>query len=250
MKITIEYGDGLPFASHTIAAKHAAAWRALFADTASKTTKFEGTAGDMRAREFAGDLVNATRAAQMDLSGGRRSDMADDSRVGNLDFHARSAGGEPISSPEQDLDPSASRGEALKSIGPAIDQIHAATESARTHARSHAQRLSTKPSSSSWRLLRRLARGHFGLARTYWAFGFGGLLVQGILLALAANDGKLTVAVGMLSLFYAVLLSVGIWRAANRYEGKTIWTWLAKATVVLAILLVIPVLAVAIWVGS
>jgi len=247
MKITIEYGDGLPFASHTIAAKHAAAWRALFADTASKTTKFEGTAGDVRAREFAGDLVNATRAAQMDLSGGQRSDMADDSSVGNLDFHGRPAGGEAINPPKPDLD--ASRGVALESVGPAIDQIHAATEGARTHARSHARRSDTNPSSSFWRFPWRLARGRFGLARTYWAFGFGGLLVQGILLALVENGGELTVAVGMLSLFYAVVLSLGIWRAANRYEGKAIWTWLAKATVVLAILSVIPVLAVVIWVA-
>ena len=76
--------------------------------------------------------------------------------------------------------------------------------------------------------------GNFGLGRTYWYYGvvvnvgFSLLvfLVQGLF-------GDLTaLPLALLALGYNVISSVGIWRAAGQYNGRKVFSVLARIAVV------------------
>lgn len=224
MKIKIEYDDGLPFASHRIAPEDAAAWRALFEGSASLTTRFEGTSGDLKAREFTSDLINATRAAKMDVAG-KENSAAGESGAAMPELPAGSSEEwKPTQPSDGDMD----------AIGAAREAVSAAMEN-HAHARLDEQTAGPGWVGSIRRFLQRLARGQSGLARTFWGFGFGGALVQGVLIALVIGNAVLLIGIGAVSMLYSVLVWMGIWNAANRYEGSAIWARLAKVTVALAI---------------
>lgn len=77
-----------------------------------------------------------------------------------------------------------------------------------------------------------LWRGDKGLAKTYWIyhFIFGGLL--GFLFSIAAKKGitpQLQLVAAVL-LTYSVVVAVGVWRAANKYQGPSILAILAKCS--------------------
>jgi hypothetical protein len=91
-------------------------------------------------------------------------------------------------------------------------------------------------------VVRTLWSGGYGLARSYWLFGVVGngvlSLLMMVLTAFAAPLGpgaSLTVLSSMvaIALGYAVLWSVGTWRAAGHYEGARFWAVLARICVVI-----------------
>lgn len=87
-------------------------------------------------------------------------------------------------------------------------------------------------------------RGDAGLARTYWLFGVIGSFVWGLLLG-GVKPGSVLAIVGVvLFLIYIVMVNVGTWRAASRYDGPKAWAILAKmAVAALPAILVIGTLA-------
>lgn len=78
---------------------------------------------------------------------------------------------------------------------------------------------------------RRLVKGDFGLAATWWRYGVLGLLAQ-----VLAFGGLAGVSAGLFfvgCLCYNVVVWIGTWRAAHRYEGPRVWAVLAYLAVAL-----------------
>ena len=92
-------------------------------------------------------------------------------------------------------------------------------------------------------LIGRIWRGEVGLARTFWVFGFAVfslMMIASIMMLttimLGDNAGIIFLAILGFSLLYKVFILVAIWRSASRYQGAVVWTYLAKAFVVLSIM--------------
>ena len=86
----------------------------------------------------------------------------------------------------------------------------------------------------------RLARGDYGLAKTYWIFGVVVGIATQILAEIASNFGLGALYfVVFINLLYLIPLTLGIWRATNLYKGKKIWAILAKIAISLGIISVI-----------
>lgn len=89
-------------------------------------------------------------------------------------------------------------------------------------------------------------RGEQSLAMTYWVFGvLGGLVFRVIFEVLdrhvfhisAMKGGEALYLLALLLFFvYFIIVYVGIWRSAGRYEGPGAWTVLARVLVVLGTL--------------
>ena len=85
--------------------------------------------------------------------------------------------------------------------------------------------------------------GELDLERVFWLWAvFGGIVINVAsslgFLALILNDylpAAIVVGYG-LSLPYNMLVTVGVWRSANRYAGERQWADLAKVTTALAML--------------
>ncbi len=87
-------------------------------------------------------------------------------------------------------------------------------------------------------MIRRFVSGDCGLAKTCW---FGLLMYVGtsavsVLIGLAGRewDVNILAAFDLDSVHFVLLcvISISIWRAAEKYEGRPVWVLLAKATVV------------------
>jgi hypothetical protein len=91
----------------------------------------------------------------------------------------------------------------------------------------------------------RLWRGELPLAQAFWAWAMiGGLLVNGatsvLFLTLIVGGQILAAFIAgyVLSVPYNVLVAVGVWRSAERYEGDRRLADLARAvTVILMVVL-------------
>lgn len=87
--------------------------------------------------------------------------------------------------------------------------------------------------------------GDAGLPKTYWVYGIAmGFFFGFSLLALKPIPGSGTAKFLLtLVMVYYTVVYVGIWRAANKYQGKTAWAKMAKSAVVLGtICILIPIL--------
>ncbi len=73
----------------------------------------------------------------------------------------------------------------------------------------------------------KLMHGDFGLAKTYWLYGVAASYAGSLLSSLIPSLGGQLVYM-TLWLAYDVILTIGIWRAANRYDGRRAWAILAK----------------------
>ena len=86
------------------------------------------------------------------------------------------------------------------------------------------------------------------MAKVYWFYGaIGGLVFFLIPMTLLAGTNILAsgnpAVVALMAIYglgfaptYMVIISVGIWRSANAYQGRAWWGLLAKVSVVLGIL--------------
>jgi hypothetical protein len=97
-------------------------------------------------------------------------------------------------------------------------------------------------------LLRSLWRGDVSLVRTFWGFGVGGYFFFGIASTYVESQraifstnikSAVVISLGLLLLVYCVLVFVAIWRSANKYKGLQRYAILAKACVVVGVLVII-----------
>lgn len=96
---------------------------------------------------------------------------------------------------------------------------------------------SSADSAGFWRTL---IRGDYGLAKTYWLYLIAGqllllIVIAGLIVADPALVGApwFSVTVVVASLAYICPGLLGVWNAAHKYTGPTIWRRLAKFAVVL-----------------
>jgi hypothetical protein len=90
-------------------------------------------------------------------------------------------------------------------------------------------------------MITQLWRGEIKLWKTFWLFGVGGGLALGLpifsaMLALTDVPPDDTASIFLAALgfllVYLTWVFVGIWRAANKYQGEKAWVLLAKVAVV------------------
>ena len=104
-------------------------------------------------------------------------------------------------------------------------------------------------------LLAKLVRGELGLANTYWLFG-GLLGIATYILyyspdILSARSEDPTVAIifyGIMIFIFNIITVVGVWRSANKYQGKQTWAMLARLfTLISAIGIIVIIISTIIY---
>ncbi len=78
----------------------------------------------------------------------------------------------------------------------------------------------------------KLARGDYGLAQTYWLFGISvGVVVIFFANVFTSGSGQVILLLGYM--IFEAYVSLGVWRASDKYTGLKAWAVLAKIAVVL-----------------
>ncbi len=92
--------------------------------------------------------------------------------------------------------------------------------------------------------LRRLLRGELALADAFWSWAvLGGLAINGattaLLLILIVEDRPILAFIAgyAFSVPYNVIVSVGVWRSAERYCGERRWADLARIVTIVGMVL-------------
>lgn len=82
----------------------------------------------------------------------------------------------------------------------------------------------------------KLWRGEYSLSVTYWVFGVIGNIALGIPLNLMNPDGNQILFYSFLALvfIYSIVVAVGIWRSAIKYQGLSLWKYLAQLIAILS----------------
>ena len=83
---------------------------------------------------------------------------------------------------------------------------------------------------------RKLSNGDFGLAKTYWLYGVLVAFVLGFGMKAVSSIGLLIILM-LIHSAYHILILIGTWRAATKYQGWKIWAVLGKIAVVLGIIM-------------
>lgn len=85
------------------------------------------------------------------------------------------------------------------------------------------------------RFIKTVWRGDAGLATTYWIWGTLVGLLLGAAGLLVGETGSAFLAILYLAfiVIYFIWVSVGVWRSAGKYQGKRIWSTLARIGVVI-----------------
>lgn len=85
-------------------------------------------------------------------------------------------------------------------------------------------------------LIGRLWRGEVSLGETYWIWG----ILVNLLIRFGASDlHEAAPILGLVPIAYGVFILVAIWRSATRYRGPHLWGMLAKAVVILNVLILV-----------
>lgn len=83
----------------------------------------------------------------------------------------------------------------------------------------------------------RLVSGDYGLARTYWLYGVLTTALAGwIARAIDSVIPTLGLVLHVALMGYVILCLVGVWRAADRYQGPVLWALLARGAVIASIM--------------
>lgn len=84
--------------------------------------------------------------------------------------------------------------------------------------------------------IKKLWQGNYSLATSYWGFGVLGNIALAVPSAFIDNTSNTPAnwALSIATLIYGIIVNVGIWRSATKYEGNAIWRVLAKVVVALA----------------
>lgn len=80
--------------------------------------------------------------------------------------------------------------------------------------------------------------GDFGLAKTYWLYWVLVLIAVNTVVIIRPTTATLVIA-ALAYIAYLIPAVIGIWRAANRYEGRKIWAVLAMISVVLGMISIV-----------
>ena len=80
--------------------------------------------------------------------------------------------------------------------------------------------------------LSKIYNGGYSLPVTYWVFGVG---ISIIFRILGSSNMMLALLFLLLNITYTFLICVGIWRAADNYNGEHYWASLAKFAVIFSI---------------
>ena len=83
----------------------------------------------------------------------------------------------------------------------------------------------------------KLISGEYGLAKTYWVYGFLVSFVIGILVRMMAPN-LIAVIMFIMYLPYQMIVLIGVWRAASLYKGWAIWSYLAYIAAILSWLMI------------
>lgn len=83
--------------------------------------------------------------------------------------------------------------------------------------------------------IEKIWRGDSGLAVTYWIYGVVGSALFGIPFRFVKPGSPVAIITVILFSAYFIWVSVGIWRAANKYQGPKIWTLFTKVFVALPV---------------
>ncbi len=90
--------------------------------------------------------------------------------------------------------------------------------------------------------LSKLIDGDYGLAKTFWVYGFLTKWVLNFILQLIARSsgsmGFISIGVFLITT-YEILLLFGIWNSAKKYNGPSMWAIIAKILVILGLLTLI-----------
>jgi hypothetical protein len=96
------------------------------------------------------------------------------------------------------------------------------------------------PTSQSRNIIARLWHGELGLPVTYWVFGVGGRFAWAILIEIVGYSNKVgALLLFVLMLAYSIVVYIGIWRAADKYTGRSEWALLSKCVVVIGFIFLI-----------
>ena len=76
----------------------------------------------------------------------------------------------------------------------------------------------------------KLINGDLGLAKTFWLYG---VVLELVVMTFLRPKPYLSLFIALMFIndAYLVVLMMGIWRAANKYKGLSIWAWLSKIAV-------------------
>ena len=83
--------------------------------------------------------------------------------------------------------------------------------------------------------IKNIWRGDAGLAVTYWGYGMLGGALLSIPLAFVTPGSTPAIIAVLFFVVYFILVYVGIWRAAAKYQGPKIWAFLPRAAIVLTV---------------
>ncbi len=87
-----------------------------------------------------------------------------------------------------------------------------------------------------------LLAGQYGLARTYWLFGMGGIFVitevLSPILDATLSSYSTHIIIPLLAV-YQCYAAISIFRAADRFRGNAVWPILAKTTTTIAMLMLL-----------
>lgn len=119
---------------------------------------------------------------------------------------------------------------------------YATAEAAATALPATEPQVATKPTIPSQAFfLVRLAKGEFGLRKTFWEFNIAPNLVVNFLNAalLASEQYVGLIFVSLVHLIYTPFVISGVWQAAKHYNGRLIWRSLAQISIVFSIVVLI-----------
>lgn len=85
-------------------------------------------------------------------------------------------------------------------------------------------------------IISKLWKGDFSLPVTYWVFGVLGNIGLSIPLNLVSPVGNPALFYSLFAFVfvYSIVVAVGIWRSASKYQGLALWKYLAKFIAILS----------------
>jgi hypothetical protein len=84
----------------------------------------------------------------------------------------------------------------------------------------------------------KLINGDFGLSTMYWFFGvFGSLAIKFLFNTVGQASDSVFLTLFVIATAYFIVVWIGIWRAADKFEGDEIWVVLSKLMVAFGVLI-------------
>ena len=79
--------------------------------------------------------------------------------------------------------------------------------------------------------------GDISLPKSYWLVGVVfGMIVGFVIGIIVISLGMSEIAINLFLIPWAIFSTVGIWRSSDKYKGLTLWSVLAKISIVLSVI--------------